>query len=134
LVLGVTTAATLWFVTVMGLCFGGGQLVLGLAMLALGVVVLWILKWAEQRMEQDHRGVLLLSASDEGPTEAEIRDRLSSAGFRVLSWGLSYTAVDRIRRLRCEVQWRGRPAEPEMPPVLYELAHRAGVADIKWRP
>src|ERR1700758_4625708 len=30
LVLGVTTAATLWFVTVAGLCFGAGQLVLGL--------------------------------------------------------------------------------------------------------
>ena len=30
LVLGVTTAATLWFVTVMGLCFGGGQIGLGL--------------------------------------------------------------------------------------------------------
>ena len=29
LVLGVTTAATLWFVTVMGLCFGGGQIGLG---------------------------------------------------------------------------------------------------------
>ena len=30
LVLGVTTAATLWFVTVLGLCFGGGQLAAGL--------------------------------------------------------------------------------------------------------
>src|SRR5271170_6715244 len=35
MVLGVTTAATLWFVTVMGLCFGGGQLALGLIALAL---------------------------------------------------------------------------------------------------
>jgi putative Mg2+ transporter-C (MgtC) family protein len=39
LVRGLTTAATLWFVTVLGLCFGGGQLVLGLAVLALGVLV-----------------------------------------------------------------------------------------------
>src|ERR1700744_1019950 len=36
LVLGVTTAATLWFVTVMGLCFGGGQITLGLAAMMLG--------------------------------------------------------------------------------------------------
>ena len=40
LVRGLTTAATLWFVTVLGLCFGGGQLALGLAVLALGVLVL----------------------------------------------------------------------------------------------
>lgn len=31
LVIGVTTAATLWYVTVIGLCFGGGQVFLGLA-------------------------------------------------------------------------------------------------------
>jgi putative Mg2+ transporter-C (MgtC) family protein len=31
IVLGVTTAATLWFITVIGLCFGGGQLLLGFA-------------------------------------------------------------------------------------------------------
>src|SRR5262245_61760234 len=35
IVVGVTTAATLWYVTVMGLCFGGGQTALGLEMLAL---------------------------------------------------------------------------------------------------
>ena len=29
MVVGVTTAATLWFATVVGLCLGGGQLILG---------------------------------------------------------------------------------------------------------
>lgn len=45
LVQGVPTAATLWYVTMMGLCFGGGQLGLGLAALCLALVVLWCLKW-----------------------------------------------------------------------------------------
>jgi len=36
LMIGVTTAATLWFVSVMGLCFGGGQMTVGLISLALG--------------------------------------------------------------------------------------------------
>jgi putative Mg2+ transporter-C (MgtC) family protein len=40
LVQGVTTAATLWYVTMMGLCFGGGQLGLGLAALGLALVFL----------------------------------------------------------------------------------------------
>ena len=31
LVVGVTTAATMWFLTVLGLCFGGGQTILGIA-------------------------------------------------------------------------------------------------------
>jgi len=47
IVLGVTTAATLWFVTVIGLCFGGGQIILGLVSLGLGLMVLWGLKLAD---------------------------------------------------------------------------------------
>lgn len=35
-VVGVTTAATMWFLTVIGLCFGGGQIGLGLVGAALG--------------------------------------------------------------------------------------------------
>jgi putative Mg2+ transporter-C (MgtC) family protein len=134
LVMGVTTAATMWFVTVMGICFGGGQLGLGLAMFALGVFVLWILKWFERRMEQDHRSVLLLSASAEGPTEDEIRDRLAAAGLSVVSWGLRYSAAKKLRRLRCEVQWRGPPTVADLPPVLYQLGHQPGITELKWRP
>jgi MgtC family len=43
-VLGVTTAATLWLVTVVGLCLGGGQIALGVAGTVLGVVVLNVLR------------------------------------------------------------------------------------------
>ncbi len=48
-VLGVTTAATLWFVTVMGLCFGGGQLGLGITALVIGLIVLGGLKRIRSR-------------------------------------------------------------------------------------
>ena len=34
MVLGATTAATIWFVAVLGICFGGGQIWLGLAALS----------------------------------------------------------------------------------------------------
>jgi len=58
LVLGVTTAATLWFTTMMGLCFGGGQLGLGIAALTLGLGTVWGLKYAEG-MERGHgKGVI----------------------------------------------------------------------------
>jgi putative Mg2+ transporter-C (MgtC) family protein len=55
LVQGVTTAATLWYVTMMGLCYGGGQLGLGLAALGLALVVLLCLKWVELRyIDREH--------------------------------------------------------------------------------
>ena len=43
MVQGVTTAATLWIVTVIGLCLGGGQLALGMTTLAMALAVLWAL-------------------------------------------------------------------------------------------
>src|SRR5579884_4286780 len=40
IVYGVTTAATLWIASVIGLCFGAGQLLLGVAGTAIGVAAL----------------------------------------------------------------------------------------------
>src|ERR1700722_23960 len=53
LIVGLPTAATLWFVTVMGLCFGGGQLGLGLASLGLGLLTLSGLKRIETAMPRE---------------------------------------------------------------------------------
>ncbi len=48
---GITTAATLWSVTVIGLCMGGGQIKLGLVALAACMVVLSGLRWLEPYLE-----------------------------------------------------------------------------------
>src|SRR5579862_6996788 len=53
IIVGVTTAATLWLVTVIGLCFGGGQLILGIAATLLGLFALWVLKFVEDRMPRE---------------------------------------------------------------------------------
>ncbi len=50
LVQGVTTAATMWYVTVIGLCAGGGQYVLAIAGTLLGLVVLHTLEHIEHRL------------------------------------------------------------------------------------
>ena len=44
---GVTTAATIWFVTVLGLLFGGGNLYLGIAASLIAFAILWALKVME---------------------------------------------------------------------------------------
>jgi putative Mg2+ transporter-C (MgtC) family protein len=53
LVVDVTTAATLWFVTVIGLCFGGGRLRLGLAAFVLAMGISLGLRWFDQHMKQE---------------------------------------------------------------------------------
>lgn len=66
-VAGVTTAATLWIVTVMGLCFGGGQLLLGLAAALLGGIALYAMRWAETRLPRRHQAVLVLRSPEGAP-------------------------------------------------------------------
>jgi putative Mg2+ transporter-C (MgtC) family protein len=61
LVVGVTTAATLWLVTVIGLCFGGGQLILGVAATVLAVMTLWILRWVDKIIPREHRARLIVA-------------------------------------------------------------------------
>ena len=68
-----------------------GQIGLGLAMLAAGIGVLWLLKWVEKRMAQDRRSVLLLSSNPQGPGEEAIREQLAAAGFRIVL-ALTYAA------------------------------------------
>lgn len=58
LIVGVTTAATLWLITVIGLCFGGGQLGLGIAATLLGVVTLWTFRWLDRHIPREQRGTL----------------------------------------------------------------------------
>jgi putative Mg2+ transporter-C (MgtC) family protein len=62
LVTGVTTAATLWVMTVIGLCLGGGQLALGIATTAFTVITLWVLKWVDLAIPREHRATLVVTA------------------------------------------------------------------------
>jgi putative Mg2+ transporter-C (MgtC) family protein len=61
LVTGVTTAATLWLMTVIGLCLGGGQLILGMAATVLAVLTLWALKWVDMVIPREHRARLVVT-------------------------------------------------------------------------
>jgi putative Mg2+ transporter-C (MgtC) family protein len=65
LLTGVTTAATLWLVTVIGLCFGGGQLILGIAATILAVLTLWTLKRFDGTISRRHRARLVIAGPDD---------------------------------------------------------------------
>jgi putative Mg2+ transporter-C (MgtC) family protein len=134
LVLGVTTAATLWFVTVMGLCFGGGQIGLGIAACALGLFVLWVLKLVEAQIRHDRQALLCVVAGDQSILEAELRKVVASAGFRIASVGFSQDHQEQRQELVCEVHWKARAEESQIPDFLEQLGRLPGVIKLKWSP
>lgn len=131
---GLTTAATLWFVTGVGLCFGGGQWGLGAAATVLGVFILWMLKWLEENLRQELHALLTLDATSDGPAEEQLHLTLASAGISIGSCDVSYLDQSARRRVRCEVSWRGYPQDRRPPRLVSELALRPGVLKLRWQP
>jgi putative Mg2+ transporter-C (MgtC) family protein len=134
LVVGVTTAATMWYLTVIGLCFGGGQISLGLAGTALGMLVLIGLKFIEDRMKQDHQGKLLVVTGLSGPDENDIRAVLENSGFRISSCAFAAAPGTENRELSCDLQWRARSSETKVPEAIHLLTAREGIIRLAWTP
>ncbi|MCU1336055.1 MAG: cation transporter MgtC/SapB [Bryobacterales bacterium] len=133
LVIGVTTAATVWFVTIMGLCFGSGQLGLGAVAAALGIGVLVGLEWAESLLPRERHADLILTVASNGPSEADIRSRINTGGFQAIPRGVAYDAASHNTVLSYEIIWRTRPTDTTVPPFLRDLATDPALFAVNWR-
>lgn len=131
LVIGVTTAATLWYVTVVGLCFGGGQLLLGSVATVIGILVLWGLKWAERFMVVEQYAKLVLTVEDGGPTEGEIRTRLRDNAIAIIDANLKI--AEHSREYTLNVRELGKPPHSTIPPVVEEFGRQDGVCTVQWQ-
>ncbi|MGH8319424.1 MAG: MgtC/SapB family protein [Steroidobacteraceae bacterium] len=120
MITGVTTAATLWIVTVIGLCFGGGQLVLGCCATALTVFTLWALVALDVRIPRDHRALLCLKADLASFSTSRFTELISPLGCRATLRKQSVCEDSREVQLCFEISWR--QAEAAGPPAeLIEL-------------
>jgi putative Mg2+ transporter-C (MgtC) family protein len=106
LVTGVTTAATLWLVTVIGLCLGGGQLLLGSIATVLAVLTLWALKWVDLVMPREHRARLTVTSGSQWDVVEELPK---------LAQAMSY---------RARFQEQHRRSDPEGSDFTFELSWR----------
>jgi putative Mg2+ transporter-C (MgtC) family protein len=132
IVLGVTTAATLWLVTVIGLCIGGGQIALGLVATLLGLFALWVLPAVENLVRQDRRGRLSIELHAGGPAEAEIQRLLKNAGLTVTGSRVTARPASNQHEFVFNVIQRRRIVHTEGPAVIDELLRLPGVVTLQW--
>jgi putative Mg2+ transporter-C (MgtC) family protein len=133
MVVGVTTAATLWLVTVIGLCLGGGQIAVGLVVTIIAVVALTVLKRIEAGLRRDRRANLDLELAADGPDEQELRRRMLAAGWKIERTEVTLMAGSQLRRVLFGVRELRRESETESPPLVSALAGENGVLSVKWR-
>ncbi|CAG9226033.1 Protein MgtC [Paraburkholderia tropica] len=131
LVQGVTTAATMWYVTVIGLCAGGGQYALAIAGTALGLVVLQALQLLEHRLPRGRRARVALghdAGDDVRPLLDEALRDCRDCHCRVLALGVSHRLSESIAhgRLKAsyEVRWQARPGDETVECALSALVAR----------
>lgn len=135
LVTGVTTAATMWFVTMMGMCFGAGQWQLGLVALAIALGVLWLLKYVEALFERE-RTATLTFCCDSQTNDAEnwLREELSKRHYAITTEAMSSEDAGQKRCLRLKLCWQARRGESHLPPFIEPLSRRPDVTKVTWEP
>jgi len=131
LVTGVTTAATLWLVTVIGLIFGAGLFLLGTIVTVVAMLVLTGLKYVEPLLYREHRGDLTLRLDSHGPSNDEIRATFEKAGFKPVTFAITL-AEDRI--VRCRLRWYSSHGQGLPPAMIESFSNREGVLSVSWEP
>jgi putative Mg2+ transporter-C (MgtC) family protein len=128
---GVTTAATIWVVTVIGLCFGGGQIGVGAIATAIALATLWVIKYAEAAVVTGRRGTIVVGFSSAGGSQqAELFGLLSTHGFEMRSHRIE-CGRDGAMRVACSGRYRG--AYPDWSSALVrEVAARPDVCQVEW--
>jgi putative Mg2+ transporter-C (MgtC) family protein len=132
MVIGVTTAATLWTVTMLGLCFGAGKILLGTVGLLLTLCTLWVLRVVEAYLSQEQRGSLCLVTADEELSN-ELRGLVKQSGMEVHSWSVDVSREKARVVIQCELLWRGRPDKREDPALIKSLQQRTDIARVRWQ-
>ncbi len=131
MVMGVTTAATLWLVTVIGLVLGGGYFVLGGTMVVVAFVVLTLLVRLESVMDREHHAMITIDVGENGPATDMLRTTITTAGYKIKSLALIQSED---RHLRCSVAWSSRKASDQVPAVVDRLLEHDGVLRVDWQP
>jgi len=135
IVTGVTTAATIWFMTCVGLCLGAGELALGAGATVLALVVLWALKWADLKIPRKFHATLTVCAQRSGLPEADLRRELQGSGHRIMAWGIAYADGGQSYEARAELEWRGRDDDRGREPEFVKaIAERPAVLRADWAP
>ncbi|MFC5862110.1 MgtC/SapB family protein [Acidicapsa dinghuensis] len=131
MVLGITTAATMWFATVVGLCLGGGQLVLGSTATVIGYLVLWALRFAEQRLETYQRGALTVVSEGNHVSAQSLSRLLRSERIHIKSASARYEETEHRNRFQFEIRWH-REDPADMPDVIERLRQLPGIILCDW--
>jgi len=129
---GVTTAATLWYVSMLGLSFGGGLYFVGALGVVFSIIILFVLPRVESRVKNDWYAVVVIVAQKDAIPDEEIRTQLESVGVRVKKVDLKYDMRKQEKTLRFELKFKKEKVFGLSERVLKRLMQNEGILHISW--
>ena len=129
---GLTTAATLWVTTVIGLCLGAGELTLGIGATFLCVAVGAIAKRVEAWIAEDQTADLIIEVCPGTELLERRESELGSEGYSVIALGETITREGREIRMR--IRRRSRERLLRTPSLVGRLGGAENVRRIAWSP
>jgi putative Mg2+ transporter-C (MgtC) family protein len=129
---GVTTAASLWFVTILGLAFGSGEYVLGFLGLGLAMITLYILPRFEKNIESDRYATLHVVAGLEGLSEEDLKDKIKGPGLNVQAIRVGYDLEKKQKTFTCDLALRKSNLTELSNKLVAELSRSPGVLRVRW--
>jgi putative Mg2+ transporter-C (MgtC) family protein len=130
---GLTTAATLWFVTVVGLCFGGGQIYLGLVGAVLGLLILRGLRLLERKLKQRRISQLQMKwRIDDFDAETAL-SALRVADLQIAKFAIKEDLLAGMQEFQCSVRHFALRDEHGVPLGLADALWRPGVLEWEWK-
>ncbi|MGV3774573.1 MAG: MgtC/SapB family protein [Verrucomicrobiales bacterium] len=133
LVRGVTTASVLWFVTIVGFCFGGGHFRLGLIGTGLGLGVLSLLPLLENYIPNDWYGTLTVTTLEKGPSLAQLKSTLSGVGITAKSAEWELDLIKGTRTVHMSVKFKKGNLLEIQQEAISKLSHLRDVTWIAWK-
>jgi putative Mg2+ transporter-C (MgtC) family protein len=129
---GVTTAASLWFVTVLGLAFGSGEFALGFIGVGLAMITLFALPRVEKLIPTTWYATLTVTTSLEALSVDELRRRVESFGPRINSMRQSYNLEHKQQTFICDLKVNKSKVPATSAKVVADLRLLPGVLRIRW--
>lgn len=133
---GVTTAAVLWYGTILGLAFGAGFIVLGAIGFAVALLSLLAFPPLEAQIENDWYAHLIITSALDGITNSQLKTEIEALGISVKNMQLTYDRDLSQRVAHCDLKFKRSDKKHDVSVIAEEavehLFKQPGVIRVEW--
>lgn len=129
---GVTTAALLWFTTVLGICYGSGEFALGGIGTAIAALTLFVLPSIEDLVRNDWYATVRVHVRLDGVDTAELVRQVEQESIRVKSLAVVHDTAQQTRTLTLNLKFKRGHLIERPDRIVRQLAAAPGVLSVSW--